>query len=474
MERPALQDLLAKCQQDKSIDMVIVQETDRLARNTQDHLAVRALLQKAGVRLFSVAQPMLDDSPEGKMIDTIIASVNQFQSDINSRKTKKGLQEKFDSGWWPGWAPLGYLSRAVNGKKTVGIDPERWHLVREGFRMYLTGNYSVLEIVDTLYDKGLRSKTGKKVPHSIMVSALKNPFYAGVMKWNGQEKPGKHKSLITLAEHKQILGIMDAHNQHACRRRKHRFLLRGFVKCDICNQRYVGEKHSGKGINYYHCSARSDKHSNLGQNIEAGELEKQVTEGFKKIQFSEDFVELVVAKVRKLYEEKKLETEQSKKILVNRKMHIERRRDIAEDKLIGGTLVNEDYVRIRERYRSELVGIQNEIDELEMQREIDMETIREVLQLTRNIYGAYKEAPYEIKRLYLGFFWDGFWVRDKKIVKAKPTKLLKNLLEEKKVILRGNWLPSSAFIRTIQDWLYMGLLKARLSEIRQVSRCSGV
>jgi DNA invertase Pin-like site-specific DNA recombinase len=45
---------------------------------------------------------MLDDSPEGKMIDTIIASVNQFQSDINSRKTKKGLQEKFDSGWWPG------------------------------------------------------------------------------------------------------------------------------------------------------------------------------------------------------------------------------------------------------------------------------------------------------------------------------------------------------------------------------------
>jgi hypothetical protein len=70
------------------------------------------------------------------------------------------------------------------------------------------------------------------------------------------------------------------------------------------------------------------------------------------------------------------------------------------------------------------------------------------LLLTRNIYGAYKEAPYEIKRLYLGFFWDGFWVRDKKIVKAKSTKLIETLLEEKKVILRGNWLRTLNEIRT--------------------------
>ena len=90
INRPALQDLLTKCQQDKSIASVLVQETDRLARNTKDHLTIRAILQKAGVKLVSVAQPMLDDSPEGKMIDTIIASVNQFQSDINGRKVTKG------------------------------------------------------------------------------------------------------------------------------------------------------------------------------------------------------------------------------------------------------------------------------------------------------------------------------------------------------------------------------------------------
>src|SRR6185295_5027524 len=98
LDRPALKDLLARCGEANSIGAVIVQETDRLARNTHDHLTIRAVLQKAGVKLVSVAQPMLDDSPEGKMIDTILASVNQFQSDISGRKVRKALQEKFDQG----------------------------------------------------------------------------------------------------------------------------------------------------------------------------------------------------------------------------------------------------------------------------------------------------------------------------------------------------------------------------------------
>ncbi|MBU2539569.1 recombinase family protein [Patescibacteria group bacterium] len=150
LDRPALQDLLAKCQQDDSVDAVFVQETDRLARNTKDHLTIRAVLQKAGVKLVSVAQPMLDDSPEGNMIDTILASVNQFQSDLNSRKTKKGLQERFDQGWWPGWVPLGYLNVGVGGnadgrkaKKIIKKDPKRFDLIRKMFDMVLSGNYSV-------------------------------------------------------------------------------------------------------------------------------------------------------------------------------------------------------------------------------------------------------------------------------------------------------------------------------------------
>jgi site-specific DNA recombinase len=442
LNRPALQDLLAQCQQDKSVNAVIVQETDRLARNTKDHLTIRAILKKADIKLISVAQPMLDDSPEGNMIDTILASVNQFQSDINSRKTKKGLQEKFNSGWFPGWAPLGYINKTVNDKNITVPDPEKWHLVKESLKMYLTGNYSAIEIADTLYKKGLTSKMDKKICNSVMIHILKNPFYCGLMRWNDQERVGKHEEMITLSEHKQILTIMSAHNCHASRRRKHNFLLRGFIFCDICGQRYVAEKHrTGKKIDYYHCSARTSEHSNKGQNISVEELEGKIEEKFKEIQFTEELINLTIQKVKKFYQEKKKGTESQKRVLLNKKVGIEEKRRIAEEKLIASVLSDDDFVRMRDRFKERIKCLQNEINELENKHDIDIDTIRETLSLSKNVYKAYKDAPYEIKRLYLSFFWDGFWLKDKKIIKAEPTKLLKTLQNEGKIIIRSDWLP---------------------------------
>lgn len=489
LNRPALQDLLAKCQEDKDINAVVVQETDRLARNTKDHLTIRAMLKKAGVKLISVAQPMLDDSPEGNMIDTILASVNQFQSDINSRKTKKGLQERFDSGWLPGWAPLGFIKKELeNGKSIVVPDPEKWNLVKQAFKMYLTGNYSVVQITEKLYEQGLRSKTGVKVPYSVMTNILRNAFYCGLMQWSGQEKTGLHKPMISLQEHRQILSIMDAHNYHACRRRKHNFLLRGFVFCDICGQRFTADRHRADKISdYYHCSARSIEHSNKNQNVETENLEKQVEEKFKNIQFSKELIDLTIEKVKKFYQEKRKEVELQKRVLLNKKIRVEEKRRVAEEKLIAGTLPDEDFVRIRSRYKDEFSNLQGGLDELENKHEVDIDTARGVLMLSKNIYKAYKKAPYEIKRLYLGFFWDKFLVRNRKIVKAKPTELIEVLLRNKKIfakklqkqrsfkgdfLLRPNWLPSSTIFRKLililENKEYMAMMKEKLMEIKEV------
>jgi len=447
LNRPALKDLLSKCQEDKSINAVVIQETDRLARNTKDHLTIKALLQKAGVKLISVAQPMLDDSPEGNMVDTIIASVNQFQSDINSRKTKKGLQEKFEEGWWPGWAPLGYINKEVKeGQKVTVPDPERWHLIRKGLKMYLRGNYSALEITDILYEKGLKSKTGKKVCNSVMTNILRNPFYAGLMRWNGQEKVGRHKPMITLEEHERILQAMDTHNFSACRRRKHDFLIRGFAFCNICGGRYTAEKHPAKNnIAYYHCAFNGKRgkerlHTNRDQNVEVKELEGQVEEEFKKIQFSDGFIGLVIGKVKSAYHKQKKGIDAEKRILYNQKLAVENKRDLVEEKLLNSVISDEDFTRIRARINEELSQIQHQLDELDSRRTLDVDVIRGVLRLTRDIHSAYKKAPYELKRQLLGLFWERFFVQDRKIIRAIPTRLVRILLKERQVIIRSNWL----------------------------------
>jgi len=475
LDRPALKDLLSKVQEEKSINALIVQETDRLARNTKDHLTIRALLQKAGVRLISVAQPMLDDSPEGKMIDTIIASVNQFQSDINSRKTKKGLQEKFDSGWWPGWAPLGYLNKTLaNNQKVIVPDPQRWQLIKTGLKLYMTGNYSAAEIADILYEKGLRSKTGKKICNSIMTNILQNPLYAGIVRWAGQETKGKHKAMISLGEHRRILEIIANHNFHACRRRKHNFLLIGFVYCNICGGRYTAEKHpKNNNVAYYHCDfkgkrGKEKEHNNRGQNVEVSKLERQVEEQFRCIDFSSDVIRLAVEKVRKIHSRQKERIEGQKRLLLNKKFAIESKRDATEERLLDGTISNEDFIRIRDKFKNDLNQVNNRIEELENQRELDIDVIQEVLKLSRNIYQGYKTAPDPLKRHFLGLFWDKFLVQDKKIVKAIPNKLMQSLIETEKIMVRSNWLPSPKFLIILQDWKYLATLKEKVMEIKRL------
>ena len=41
MNRAGLQDLLLHCREDKTIEAVLVQDTDRMSRNTFDHLTIR-------------------------------------------------------------------------------------------------------------------------------------------------------------------------------------------------------------------------------------------------------------------------------------------------------------------------------------------------------------------------------------------------------------------------------------------------
>lgn len=473
LERPALTELISGCTKDGLIQAVIVQETDRLARNTKDHLTIKAVLQKAGVKVISVAQPMLDDSPEGNMIDTILASVNQFQSDINSRKTKRGLKEKFDQGWWPGWAPLGYTNAVedvtsdAKPRATIVTDPSGWDLLKEGFHLYLTGDYSVDEVNDVLYDRGLRSKTGKKVAHSTIVRTLRNPFYAGIMRYGGVEKPGRHKPMITLAEHRRVLEIMDGHNYHVCRRRKHQFLLRGFVFCNICGHRYTAETRPAKRKDYYHCGSMR-LHSSRGQNVEVATLERQVEDCFKTIQFSQEFTDLIIERLKTIYLRQRQTIGSQKQILQNRKMAVETKRDKAEEKLLDGVISDKDFLRLRRKFAEELASIQRQAEELDDQKELDMDVVQEVLRLCRDIYQGYKHAPYALKRQYLNIFWDRFLVQNKKIVAAIPTELVAALLREEKVRLRTDWRPSPLLIRTLMNVEYMGRLKEKLEGLSAI------
>lgn len=428
MNRPALQDMLIRCQEDKSIDFVLVQDTDRIARNTKDHLSIKAMLKKVDVSLVSVSQPTIDDSAEGNMIDTMLASVNQFQSEITGRKTLKGMEEKVLKGGWPRLAPLGYKNVTdKKDNKVVVIDEYIGPLIKEAFQIYSNGNYSIQTVIDRLYEKGLRSKTGKRLQNSRMTALLKNRFYIGEVNWKDITVKGNHKSLIKKNIFNAVQEVIKSHNHNVCRSRKYSYLLSGFLYCDICDSRYTGETHIEKNVTYYRCTKRINHKEKFSR---TADLEKQVEKEFEDLEFSEEFINLVVKKLKHLFKEKQKNINKEKKILINQRQAIESKRNVAEEKLFSNVISDEDFQRVKVTFREQIDTIQNQIDEMNRIRGIKVDEIQEVLKLTRNISKAYREAPDRLKKHYLSLFWDRFEVRDRKIVNAVPTKIFAALQKD--------------------------------------------
>jgi site-specific DNA recombinase len=430
MNRPGLQDMLIRIQEDKSIGAVYVQDTDRLARNASDHLTIKALMKKHGVELISVSQPGIEDTPEGNFMDLIIAGVNQLQSQITSRKTLKSMEQKYKDGWWPTKAPMGYFNSGTpddEKKRIITTDPVRAPLIAEGFKLYSTGDYSLIEIRDLLYKKGLVSTVGKRVAMSKMFRTIKCPFYYGAMEWRNMNDIGKHEAIINKDLFDKCQKIMQENNRYACRRHKHNFLLRGFVFCNKCGQRYTAEYHPLKKKAYYHCNRSNDQKKCTDKYVEVFELENQIIEKFKGLQFSDDFIDKVVAKMRSIYEEKKSDVGNQKKHFMTSKVNFERKLEIAEEKLINGIIDDAAFTKIKVRYREQIEGIEDEIHKVDQTKNLKIDVIQDVLALMRNIGKTYEKAPTDLKRLYLGLFWDQFKAEDKLIVEATKSPIVRGL-----------------------------------------------
>jgi site-specific DNA recombinase len=426
MNRPGLQDLLLRIQEDVQVGAVFVQDTDRLARNANDHLIIKTLLRKHDVILYSVSQPGLEDTPEGNFMDLVIAGVNQFQSQITARKTMKSLEQKFREGGWPTHAPIGYLNVGKEDnvdERYVITDPARGPLITEAFKMYATGDYSIIEVRDYITKAGFRSRTGKQLAHSKMAEIFKNHYYYGEMRWRGMVGPGVHEPLTDRDTFERCQAIMTEHTGRRCRRRKHNFVLRGFVFCARCGYRYTAEHHPKKNKSYYRCSQAGNKTSDLAKKCgdvytEVSLLESQVQQRFNAIQFSEDFVSKAESKLQLAYNAKRNSVSDTRKRLEKARQALEHKLETAEEKLIARVLDDEQFGRLKTRYREQINGLDDQIFKLERSKNIKVDVIQQVLAMIRDIGQSYEKASPELKRLYLGLFWDRFEAESKQITKA--------------------------------------------------------
>src|SRR3984885_11137063 len=115
-DRSQLVDLIDYCRENKGqIQVLLVWKIDRFARNVADHFSMKGTLQKYGVRVVSVTEP-IDSDPTGKLMEGVLASVAQFDNDIRAMRTVQGMQRRIQEGIFPWGPPIGYRSSVTNGE----------------------------------------------------------------------------------------------------------------------------------------------------------------------------------------------------------------------------------------------------------------------------------------------------------------------------------------------------------------------
>jgi len=266
--RPVFDEMIKRIRRGEATG-IIAWHPDRLSRNEIDASTITYLVRTGVIHDLKFGSYNFDNSPEGIMMLQLALSQSQYFSSKLGKDVKRGLEKKVSLGWLPGVAPEGYLNdmRLEKGQRTISIDKKRAVLLRRAFDMFLTGAYSAQEVYDKLnnkwgYTTRKKKKTGgKPLCRSTWYKILNNPFYAGVMVYNGKESKGKHKPIITIDEFNRIQELL---GDKGCKKKpeKRDFTFTGFFRCGVCGclitaehkTKYLKQTKEVKSYDYYHCT----------------------------------------------------------------------------------------------------------------------------------------------------------------------------------------------------------------------------
>lgn len=247
---------------DKShpFDRIYVWKFSRFARNQEESIAFKNLLQKKGVAVVSVSEP-IPEGHYGTLIERVIEWMDEFYLVNLGVEVQRGLAEKVARGEPIIPAPFGY----INAEKTYFVDEEAAPIVREIFQRYADGE-KLKAIAVSLGLRGVRTKRGNLPENRWVEYILWNPAYIGKIRLspkgeklvskrdytneNIQIIDGNWESLISMElwdkVQDMLLAQRKAYSKYARSQQPVQYMLKGLVRCSSCGGTLAASGISGK------------------------------------------------------------------------------------------------------------------------------------------------------------------------------------------------------------------------------------
>ena len=240
---------------------IVSWHADRLARNSIDGGQIVYMLDTGKLLDLKFPSFWFENTPQGKFMLSIAFGQSKYYVDNLSENVKRGNRQKLRMGNWPNKAPFGYLNDS--GTKTILVDKKRALYVTKVFKQFATGGYTYVDIGKYLTDHSIRNSSGTTLHLDKVKRILTDPFYYGVMRFNGELYEGKHQPIIS----KKLFDVCQlAISKHSRKQKivKHSFDYLGLAKCGECGASITAEKHhkhyrrTNRDVEYvyYRCSKK--------------------------------------------------------------------------------------------------------------------------------------------------------------------------------------------------------------------------
>ena len=305
------------------IEAVVFPRVDRESRFVFSSMPLLSAMLQTGVEVYFARELLYLNPRDHEAVSRYLEKVGQSQAYIETmrvntmrgrRQRAKGKPEEGIPGKLPtgGVNLYGYIYHKSTGKRFVN-DYEAG-IIRIIIDLLLRDHLSLKEICRRLVAKGIPAPRGGQIWSPSTVSRiLRNRVYTGItyactmdaIEPKTRKKTGsyaksarklRHKDewvllpddttpgIITPSEFKLIQKRLLRNQELSPRNQKYEYLLRNFVYCQKCRNKYYGVPQHGK--RYYRCSRRS---SNLilgdpcrNRSVNADELENQVWQSIVK------------------------------------------------------------------------------------------------------------------------------------------------------------------------------------------------
>lgn len=253
--------------QNKDVEAVLVEKTDRLYRNFKDYVTIDEL----GVSVYLVKENEVlgkNSSSHQKFIHGIKVLMAKNYIDNLREESGKGHLQKAESGIFPGSRlPLGYKFGKDSDKIVPVPDDVSRDIAAKMFEYYATGLYSLESVIKRVKDDGLvrielmpsltrLTRMTKSTAHRI----LRNPFYYGDFYWKGILYHGTHTPLVEKDlwdKVQELLNKSTAKDEPKSKYGTKEFAFKGLMVCGECGRTITAErktKKSGIEFTYYHCT----------------------------------------------------------------------------------------------------------------------------------------------------------------------------------------------------------------------------